>query len=143
MVEHGQKTMPNSELHHLAIAVRSLSDALPLWQGMLGLTLVGIEDVPTEQVRVALLDAGAARIELLEPTSAESPIAAFLKKRGGGLHHLALRVADVKGQSRLLEARGCPLVGAAGRPGAHGTLVSFLHPKGTGGVLVELVEEHG
>ncbi|MFN8549692.1 MAG: methylmalonyl-CoA epimerase [Candidatus Eisenbacteria bacterium] len=127
----------------MAIAVRSLDEALALWRDQLGLELAGLEEVPTEKVRVAILKAGAGRIELMEPTAADSPIAAFLDKRGGGLHHVALRVDDVSAASQALAGGGCPLIGAAARPGAHGTLVSFLHPRGTGGVLVELVEEHG
>jgi methylmalonyl-CoA/ethylmalonyl-CoA epimerase len=134
---------PGGELHHLAIAVNSITQALPFWRDTLGLPLIGIEEVPTEKVRVAMLGAGAARIELLEPTAPDSPISAFLDKRGPGLHHVALRVRDVKAASDSISAKGCPLIGAAARPGAHGSLVSFLHPKGTGGVLVELVQEHG
>jgi methylmalonyl-CoA/ethylmalonyl-CoA epimerase len=134
---------PGGELHHLAVAVRSLSQALPFWRDVLGLPLLGIEDVPSEKVRVAMLGAGSARIELLEPSAPDSPISAFLEKRGPGLHHVALTVRDVRAASDAVVAHGCPLIGAAARPGAHHTLVSFLHPKGTGGVLVELVQEHG
>jgi methylmalonyl-CoA/ethylmalonyl-CoA epimerase len=134
---------PGGEIHHLAIAVNSLSQALPFWRDVLGLPLIGIEEVPTEQVRVAMLGAGAARIELLEPTTPDSPISTFLAKRGPGLHHVAFSVRDVRESSNAIAASGCPLIGAAARPGAHGSLVSFLHPKGTGGVLVELVQQHG
>ena len=134
---------PGGEIHHLAIAVSSLSEALPFWRDVLGLPLIGIEEVPTEKVRVAMLGAGAARIELLEPSGPDSPISAFLAKRGPGLHHVALRVRDVQESSNAIAAKGCPLIGAAARPGAHGSLVTFLHPKGTGGVLVELVQQNG
>ena len=128
-------------LHHIAIAVESLDAALPRWVQGLGLTLCGREEVPTEQVRVAILMAGDTRIELMEPTGATSPIAKFLAKRGPGLHHLAFEVGDTGETMKVLADRGATLLADTPRPGAHGTRVAFVHPKWLLGVLTELVEE--
>lgn len=126
-------------LHHIAVAVHSLDEALPRWVDGLGLRHAGTEEVPTEGVRVAILMAGDTRIELLEPTGPDSPIQGFLSKRGPGLHHLAFAVDDVGGVMKVLAERGAPLLSAAPKPGAHGTEVAFVHPKWLGGVLAELV----
>jgi len=128
-------------LHHIGIAVRSIDAALPRWVDELGLRLCGIEAVPTEGVRVAVLMAGATRIELLEPAGADSPVARFLDKRGPGVHHLAFEVASADEAARVLTDSGAPVLGDAPRPGAHGTRVVFLHPRHCGGVLTELVED--
>jgi methylmalonyl-CoA/ethylmalonyl-CoA epimerase len=130
-------------LHHIGIAVRSLQEALPRWQGM-GLALASVDEVPTEQVRVAVLMAGSTRIELLEPTSPDSPIAKFLDKRGPGIHHLAFHVGDCQRQIATLAAAGAPLLDEKPRRGAHDCKVAFVHPRHLGGVLAELVEDaHG
>jgi methylmalonyl-CoA/ethylmalonyl-CoA epimerase len=127
-------------LHHIGIAVASLQQALPQWQRM-GLVLASVDEVPTEQVKVAVLMAGATRIELLEPTSPESPIAKFLQKRGPGIHHLAFHVGDCQRQIDVLAAAGAPLLDQAPRKGAHDCKVAFVHPKYLGGVLAELVQD--
>ncbi len=129
------------ELHHIGIAVHSLDDALPRYTDGFGLRLEGIEEVPTEKVRVGILKAGATRIELLEPTSDDSPIARFLSKRGPGIHHLAFKVDDCAEQIRVLAEGGAPVLDDEPRPGAHGCKVAFVHPEYLGGVLVELVED--
>lgn len=129
-------------LHHIGVAVASLQEALPRWQG-LGLELHSIEEVPTERVRVAVLLAGSTRIELLEPTAPDSPIAKFLAARGPGIHHLAFHVADCQRQIDRLAAAGAQLLDRAPRPGAHGCKVAFVHPRHLGGVLAELVEDPG
>ena len=130
------------ELHHIGVAVASLDEALPRWtEGGLGLVLDSVEEVPTEQVKVAVLRAGQTRIELLEPTSEESPIARFLAKRGPGVHHLAFKVDSTGGMIKVLADQGAPLLNDAPKPGAHGTQVAFVHPKYLGGVLAELVED--
>ena len=131
---------PLQGLHHIGVAVASLVDAVPRWQ-RLGLALQSVEEVPTEQVKIAVLMAGGTRIELLEPTSPESPIAKFLHKRGPGLHHLAFRVGDCQQQIKVLAVAGADLLDRAPRPGAHGCKVAFVHPKWLGGVLAELVED--
>lgn len=128
-------------LHHIGIAVPSLDAALPHWTNGLGLALQSIEEVPTEKVKVAVLLAGATRIELLEPTSPDSPIARFLDKRGPGVHHLAFAVGDCQRQIDVLRAQGAPLLDQAPRKGAHDCKVAFVHPKHLGGVLAELVED--
>lgn len=128
-------------LHHIGVAVRSLAEALPKWTTVLGMRLEGIEEVPTERVRVAILWAGSTRIELLEPTSPDSPIAKFLDKRGPGVHHLALKCGDAAESIRVLAAAGAPILDQSPRPGAHDTLVAFVHPKYLGGVLAELVQD--
>lgn len=128
-------------LHHIAVAVPSLREALPRWVDGLGLRHVRTEEVPTEQVRVAIVMAGETRIELLEPTGPESPIAKFLEKRGPGLHHLAFKVGDTGAVMKVLTDRGAPMLSDAPKPGAHHTKVAFMHPKWLGGVLAELVEE--
>src|SRR5262245_9514394 len=107
----------------------------------MGLALASVDEVPTEQVRVAVLMAGSTRIELLEPTSPASPIAKFLDKRGPGIHHLAFHVGDCQRQITTLAAAGAPLLDAQPRRGAHDCKVAFVHPKHLGGVLAELVED--
>jgi methylmalonyl-CoA/ethylmalonyl-CoA epimerase len=130
-------------LHHIGIAVASLDEALPRWQ-QFGLVLHSIDEVPTERVRVAVLFAGDTRVELLEPTSPDSPIAKFIATRGPGIHHLAFEVGDCKRAIDALATAGAPLLDKAPRPGAHGCKVAFVHPKHLGGVLAELVEDpHG
>lgn len=129
-------------IDHLGIAVAKLDDALPFWRDLLGMELAAIEVVESEKVRVAILrpkgDAHAARVELLEPTSPDSPIAKHLEKRGPGIHHVAMKVDDVRARMAALAAAGKPALDAEPRVGAGGCLVAFLHPKLAGGVLLEL-----
>lgn len=127
-------------IDHIGIAVRALEDRLPFWAEALGMDVETIETVDSEKVKVALLRAGASRIELLEPAADDSPIAGFLNKRGEGIHHLTLGVTDLDAALGRLRDRGVELVGRAPRDGAAGSRVAFLHPRSTGGVLVELVE---
>jgi methylmalonyl-CoA epimerase len=127
-------------LHHIGIAVRSVDEALPRYVDQLGMVLQSVEEVPTERVRVAVLMAGDVRIELLEPSSPDSPIARFLDKRGPGIHHLAFEVDAVGDALAKLVEAGVPVLDDAPRPGAHDTKVVFVHPKYLGGVLAELVE---
>jgi len=126
---------------HIGIAVRSIEAALPLWRDALGLEFVGIEVVPHDQVRVAILKSpgpGGTRIELLEPTSPDSPVARHLERRGPGIHHVALAVDDLVARMAALVAAGKPAMDAVPRAGAEGAKVTFLHPHVAGGVLVEL-----
>lgn len=132
---------PIEALHHIGIAVRSLAEALPRWTEDLGLRLQSVEDVPTEKVRVAVLMAGNTRIELLEPLTPDSPLAAFLAKRGPGVHHLAFQVGDCQRQIDALQAKGAPMLSASPNPGAHDCKIAFVHPRYLGGVLAELVED--
>jgi methylmalonyl-CoA/ethylmalonyl-CoA epimerase len=122
---------------HLGIAVRSI-DAARGFYDALGLEIGAIEEVPQEKVRVAMIRCGEARLELLEPTDPESPIARFLEQRGPGIHHLCLGSDDLDADDRSLRASGARLLREAPTEGAGGARVQFVHPKSTGGVLVEL-----
>lgn len=132
---------PIEALHHIGIAVRSLAEALPRWTDDLGLRLVSVEEVPTERVKVAVLMAGATRIELLEPLTPDSPLAGFLQKRGPGIHHLAFQVGDCQVKIDALAARGAPMLSKTPNPGAHDCRIAFAHPRWLGGVLAEFVED--
>ena len=128
------------EIDHLGIAVPSLADAVAQWTPALGGPASAPEEVPTQRVRVSFLTVGSAHIELLEPTSADSPVGRFLAERKGGLHHLAFRVPSVDAALREQAARGARLIDQVARPGARGCRVGFVHPAAFGGVLVEFVE---
>lgn len=130
---------PN-KIAHIGIAVKSLEDALPFYTEQLGLPLLGTEEVASEQVRVAFLGIGESRIELLEPSGPDSPIARFIEKRGEGIHHIALDVDDVNERLLRLRENGVPLIHETAKPGAHGAQIAFLHPKGAHGVLYELCQ---
>ena len=125
-------------LDHVGIAVDRLDEALAFYRDALGLEVSAPEDVPTQKVRAHLLDTGTAALELLEATAPDSPIATFLGKRGPGLHHVTLRVDDLRAALVQLASRGVRLVDSEPRPGAHGSLVAFIHPSAARGVLVEL-----
>jgi len=127
-------------IDHVGIAVRGLGERLAFWAEALGLPVLGIETVASEQVRVAFLPVGACKIELLEATAADSPVARSIASRGEGIHHLTLAVDDLDGLLSRLAGRGIAALGDGPRPGAGGQRVAFLHPRATGGVLVELVE---
>jgi methylmalonyl-CoA/ethylmalonyl-CoA epimerase len=125
---------------HLGIAVRSLAEARVLYEA-LGLQVEAVEEVPAEQVRVAMIPCGAMRIELLEPTAPESPIARFLERRGPGLHHVCLASDDLAADDALLRQGGYQLLRDAPSRGAGGSWVQFVHPRSAGGVLIELAQE--
>jgi methylmalonyl-CoA epimerase len=132
------------EIDHLGIAVRSLAEGLHFYEKMLGMTVSRMETIAAEQVAIAMLpagaDASAPRIELLEATGQESPIARFIEKRGPGLHHIALRVDDLAPAVERLKSEGARVLGEP-RRGAGGHLYVFLHPASTGGVLLELIQK--
>lgn len=128
-------------LHHVAIAVESLSEARAMYEGALGMSAEAVEYVADQKVNVLVLYAGTQRIELVEPAAEDSPISGFLAKRGPGLHHLAYRVDDLERALAVLREAGVRMIDQAPRPGAHGTRIAFVHPKATGGVLSELVED--
>lgn len=125
---------------HLGIAVTSLAEALPVWSAALGASPGTPEMVPSQRVRVAFLETGTTRLELLEPESPDSPVGRFLASRGPGLHHVAFRVASVDEKLGELAGRGLRLVDRTSRPGARGRRVGFAHPSAFQGVLVEFVE---
>ena len=129
------------KLHHIGIAVRSLEAARPIFEELLGKPPDSIEVVEEQKVRVAMFQVGECRLELLEATSDDSPLARSLAKRGQGLHHFALAVEDLAGTLRKLEGAGIRLIDREPRRGAGNEHVAFLHPASTAGVLIELVEE--
>jgi len=132
--------MKKPTLDHIGIAVRSLASA-KIYQD-LGLTIEHVETVETQRVRTAFLSVGDSNLELLEPTSPDSPIAKFIEKRGEGIHHICLRVDDLEAHLERLKAAGYRLINEAPVPGAHGCRVAFLHPSAGNGVLIELSEKN-
>lgn len=127
-------------ISHVAVAVPSIDAALPAFQRVLGLTLGAREVVASQKVEAAMLPLGDAAIELIEPRGNDG-LVKFLEKRGPGLHHVAVKVEGIEELLALLTSLGVPLIDQAPRIGAHGHKVAFVHPKATGGVLIELVEE--
>ena len=125
-------------LDHIGIAVADLDAALDFYRDALGFEVEAPEDVPSQRVRAHFIPAGESALELLEATDDSSPIAKYVAKRGPGLHHITLRVDDIAGALARLKARGVRLIDEAPRPGAHGSLVAFIHPASAHGVLVEL-----
>jgi len=128
------------KINHLGIATNGIDEALKFWGGALGLENVHTEIVEDQKVRVAMLPIGESRIELLEPTSEDSPISKFLAKRGGGLHHIAVEVEDIEAALAKMKKAGMRLIDETPRLGAENCLVAFVHPSSSGGVLLELVE---
>jgi methylmalonyl-CoA/ethylmalonyl-CoA epimerase len=128
------------KINHIGIAVNSIEDSVPFYRDILGMQFEGSEEVAEQKVKVAFLTVGESRIELLEPTSPDSPVFKFLEKNGEGTHHIAYEVADLEGALSELRAAGVKLIDQNPRRGAHGTLIAFLHPKATGGVLTELCQ---
>ena len=128
------------KINHLGIATKGIDDALKFWEDALGLENVHTETVEDQKVRVAMLPLGESRIELLEPTSDDSPISKFLDKRGGGIHHIAVEVEDIEASLKTLKDKGMRLIDETPRPGAEGCLVAFVHPSSANGVLLELVQ---
>ena len=128
------------KINHLGIATQGIDEALKFWSDALGLENVHTEVVKDQKVRVAMLPIGESRVELLEPTSDDSPISKFLEKRGGGIHHIAVEVDDIEASLAKLKAQGMRLIDEAPRIGAEGCLVAFVHPAASGGVLLELVQ---
>jgi len=132
---------PPTCVDHLGIAVYSLERARTLYREVLGLVCGGTEEIADQKVRVTWFQAGNLRIELLEPTAEDSPIARFLDKNGPGLHHVAYRVADLPATLAALKSAGVRLIDDAPRAGAHGMRIAFAHPKSTGGVLTEFCQQ--
>lgn len=128
------------KINHLGIATKDISEALKFWGDSLGLENVHTEVVEDQKVRVAMLPIGESRIELLEPTSEDSPISKFLDKRGGGIHHIAVEVDDIEASLAQLKLKGMRLIDESPRIGAEGCLVAFVHPSAANGVLLELVQ---
>lgn len=128
--------MPHRVLDHLAVVVPSIEEARPLWERLSGAPGSEVEALPDQGVQVAFF----GKVELVEPVEADTGVARFLARRGSALHHVAWRVADLDAELRALEAEGVELIDRTPRAGAAGHRVAFLHPRSTGGILVELVE---
>ena len=128
------------KIDHIGIATRGIEDALGFWRDALGLEVKHTETVEEQGVRIAMLPVGGPRVELLEPTGPDTPVARFLEKRGPGIHHVAVRVEDIRAALARLKAAGARLIDEEPRVGAGGCLVAFVHPAASGGVLLELVQ---
>ncbi len=131
---------PVKSLNHIGIAVRSLADQQSFYGDTLGAEYEGVEEVPSQKVRVAFYKLNEVRLELLEPTDSESPIAKFIEKRGEGLHHIAFTVDDLQSRIKELQRGGITMIDETPRPGAHQMQIAFIHPKSSNGVLTELCQ---
>lgn len=130
------------KIEHIGIAVKSINESLPFYTNQLKLKLLGIEEVSSQKVRVAFLKIGDAKLELLEPLSEESAIAQFIKRRGEGIHHIALAVDNIEARLNELKANGVKLIHESPVKGAANADVAFLHPKSASGVLYEYCEKN-
>ena len=128
------------KISHIGIAVASIEEASPFYRDVLGMQFEGTEVVAEQKVKVAFFAVGESRIELLEPTADDSPVAKFLEKNGPGVHHVAYEVPDLEQRLAALKAEGVRLIDESPRTGAHRTRIAFMHPKASGGVLTELCE---
>ena len=126
-----------THIEHLGIAVKSLEEAIPYYENVLGLKCYAIEEVADQKVKTAFFKIGQTKLELLEPTSPESTIAGFIEKRGEGIHHLAFATDDVAACLAEAEEKGVRLIDKAPRKGAEKMMIAFVHPKSTKGVLTE------
>lgn len=132
--------MKTISVDHIGIAVKSIDEALKFWEETLGIKCTGREEVAEQKVVTAFLPLGDTEIELLEPTSPESPISKFIESRGEGIHHLALKVEDIEAALKELKDKGIRLIDEKPRCGAGGAKIAFVHPKAAGGVLLEISE---
>lgn len=133
--------MSISHIEHIGIAVKSLQDAIPYYENILGLKCYNIEEVKDQKVKTAFFMVGQTKIELLESTDPEGPIGKFLEKKGEGIHHIAFAVKGIEEQLKKMEEKGVTLIDKTPRKGAEGLDIAFLHPKSTIGVLTELCED--
>ncbi len=134
--------MTPTHIEHIGIAVKNIQESLPIFERLLGTACYAVEEVPEQKVNTAFFKVGQTKIELLEPTGPESPIAKFIEKRGEGIHHLAFAVPDLPASLAELQNAGTQLIDARPRAGAEGLQIAFLHPKSTNSVLVELCSAH-
>jgi len=128
------------KINHIGIAVQSIDATIPFYRDQLGMEFHGCEEVSEQKVKVAMLGIGESKIELLEPTSADSPVAKFIEKNGQGIHHIAYEVEDLEAAIAKMIGDGARMIDEKPRHGAHGTLIAFVHPKSSHGVLTELCQ---
>jgi methylmalonyl-CoA epimerase len=133
---------PPGRIHHVAVVVRSIEDALGLYRDLLGMTLEAVKEMPSDRVRIAFLGVGESKVELVEPTDSTTGVARFLAKQGEGFHHVCFEVENLSEELTRLGIDGIELIDSAPRRGAEGP-VAFLHPRSCHGVLVELIEAPG
>jgi len=128
------------KIDHIGIAVKNLDDALEFYQKQLGVEATGTEEVAEQKVKVAFLPVGESKLELLEGTTEDSPVNKFIEKKGAGVQHIALKVNDIEASLAELKEKGVKLIDESPRYGAGGARIAFVHPKSTGGTLIELCE---
>jgi len=128
------------KINHIAIAVNNLEEAAGFYQTVMGLTLSGIEVVTAQKTKVGFFKIGESNIELVQPAEPDSPLVKFLETKGQGIHHICLEVDDIDAEVKTFLEKGATMVDQKPRPGAHNTRVAFVHPKSSGGVLIELCE---
>lgn len=128
------------KINHIAIAVNNLEESAKFYQTVMGLTLSDIEVVPSQKTKVGFFKIGESNIELVQPAEPDSPLVKFLETKGQGIHHICLEVDDVEAEVKTFLEKGATLIDQKPRPGAHHTKVAFVHPKSSGGVLIELCE---
>ncbi|MFQ5762705.1 MAG: methylmalonyl-CoA epimerase [Candidatus Bathyarchaeia archaeon] len=131
------------KVNHIGIAVSNGREALKFFEDTFGLKATGTETVEDQKVKVFFIPVGETRIELLEPTAPDSPVQKFIEKRGGGMHHIAFEVEDIESELEKLSRQGVQLIDTQPRKGAHGTRIAFIHPRSTGGILLELCQTEG
>ena len=129
-----------TKINHIGIAIQSLADAIPFYRDNLGMAFMGTEEVAEQKVTVAFFQIGESKIELLEPTADDSPVAKFIEKNGAGIHHIAYEVEDIEAAIARLTADGARMIDTVPRNGAHGARIAFIHPKTSQGVLTELCQ---
>jgi len=130
------------KIHHIGIAVKNLEEAANIYKTFLKDIEEETEEVPSQKVKALIIPIGDTRLELLEPTANDSPIAKFLKQRGQGIHHLCIEVDDLEDALISLDKKGCRLIDREPRDGAMGMKIAFVHPKSAGGVLLELCQKN-
>jgi len=130
-----------TQINHIGIAVKSLEEHIPFYRDVMKMKFAGIEEVPEQKVKVAMFIIGEAKIELLEPTSDESPIAKYIEKKGEGIHHISYQTDDINSEIKNIEDNELRMIDKTPRDGAHETKIAFIHPKSSGRVLTELTEE--
>ena len=128
------------KINHIAIAVNNIEEAAKFYQNVLGLNLSGIEMVATQKTRVGFFKIGESNIELVQPAEPDSPLVKFLETKGQGIHHICFEVDDVEAELKAYLEKGATLIDQKPRPGAHNTKMAFIHPRSSGGILIELCE---